>query len=128
MMTGIGRFPETRYGFCIVVLCHGCAPDEVRHDSQPKDFFSFVAIEPQNYSHFRKRYTRGEATSFAAFGQELARGWGYMPSDELTDFVARRYSIEFDVEDHFIERLLALVSTHTPKSPFPLKPAIASGS
>lgn len=119
MLKAIGRFAEAQFGFCVVVLCHGRLEEQ--------DFFAFVAIEPQNIPHFETHYQPGEHAHFKPFGRELLRGWGAGPSDEITDYVALKYNLEFDVEPDFLQRLIAVTQIHT-SSRFPLKPAIASGS
>jgi len=118
MIEGIGRFPETRFGFCVVVLCHG--------QDEGRKFFAYVAIEPQNLNHFKERYERGKFSSFSAFGQELLRGWGNSPSAEITEFLLRQYDIELDVSHIFVDRLVALATDFSVSSP--LKPAVASTS
>jgi hypothetical protein len=119
MLKAIGRFPEAQFGFCIVVLCRG--------KLEGQDFFAFVAIEPQNFSHFETHYEPGVLANFRPFGRELLRGWGKIPSKEILEFVTHKHDLEFDVEPHFLERLIAVTHLHQP-SPFPLKPAMASGS
>ena len=114
MLEGIGRFAHARYGFCIVTLCQGKIQD--------KSFYSFVAVEPQNYSYFRKNYKKGDASHFDAYGQELLRGWGDAPPEDIIEYLRTRHGVEFDVSKQFLERLLAQINT----SPFPLKPAAVS--
>jgi len=121
MLEGIGRFAHARHGFCVVSLCQGKQDDST--------FFAFVAIEPHNYNYFRKVYEQGVATDFSAFGRELLRGPGNVPSQDVIDFVKNKYGIEFDVDRQFMERLVAVTtSSASSESPFPLKPAEAQGT
>jgi hypothetical protein len=128
MLEGIGRFTHTRHGFCVVSLCQGQENNET--------FFAFVAIEPHNYGYFKKCYEKGQANDFTAFGRELLRGPGLVPSQEVIDHIRSKYNIEFDVDKCFVERLVAVSTTtntsknsaSTESSPFPLKPAEAQGS
>jgi hypothetical protein len=119
MIKGVGRFDGTRYGYCIVTLCKGKAEE--------KDFYAFVAIEPQNYPYFQQRYPEieGRESDFRPYGKELLRGWGTAPPDDIFEHVSNKYSIEFDVRPEFVERLVALTRDTTATS-FPLKPAKAS--
>ncbi len=116
MVEGIGRFDGTQYGFCIVSLCQGKLGD--------RDFYAFVAVEPQNYPYFKKHYQaqKGRASNFGAYGKELLRGWGCKPPEDVVHHVSRKYDVEFDTQPEFVERLVAL----SKKYPFPLKPAKAS--
>ncbi len=116
MIEGISRFEGAKHGFCIVSLCQGKLDE--------KDFYAFVAIEPQNYAYFKKDYQaqKGIASSFGAYGKELLRGWGGLPPEDVVHHVSRKYNVEFDVMPEFLERLIALSKEY----PFPLKPAKAS--
>jgi hypothetical protein len=88
MLEGIGHFDHARYGFCIVHLCHG--------KLEGRDFFAFVAIEPQNYLFFKKHYRAGiNTTGFEAYGRELLRGWGEMPHGDIIKHVSRKHKIDF---------------------------------
>jgi hypothetical protein len=89
MLEGIGRFGDSRYGFCIIQLCHGKADN--------RDFYAFVAIEPQNYPFFKKNYRPGVGTNFAAYGRELLRGWGLTPPQDIIDHVSRKHNVDFIV-------------------------------
>jgi hypothetical protein len=120
MLEGIGRFAHARHGFCVVSLLQG------KHNND--SFFAFVAIEPHNYKYFRRTYERGLGTDFSAFGIELLRGDGLIPSEDVIDYVRNKYNIEFDVDRPFMERLIAQASISSPEysaneSPFPVKPA-----
>lgn len=129
-MIGIGRFAHARHGFCVISLCQGKINN--------KNFYAFVAVEPHNFKYFEKKYKKGENKDFKAFGEELVRGWGTKPSQDILDFVSRKYSVEFQVERSFLDRLLALVNhaafsvpntgSNTENiSDFPLKPAKSVG-
>jgi hypothetical protein len=102
MLEGIGRFPHARHGFCVVTLCHGKQDGNL--------FFAFVAIEPHNYSYFKKSYKRNVASNFSAFGLELLRGQGKQPEPDVVDFVRHKYNIEFNVDRRFIQRLITAAS------------------
>ncbi len=58
MIEGICRFESAQCGFCIVSLCQGKLDEN--------DFYAFVAIEPQDYSYFKKHYQtqKGKASGF----------------------------------------------------------------
>lgn len=125
MLEGIGRFDHASHGFCMVPVCQGVL--------QNKEFYAFVAVEPQNYPYFKKHYRRGQSSNFDVYGQELLRGWGPAPPEDILEFMRRKYKIEFSVEPLFIERMLAVSSVSPAQlsknvSPFPLKPATAPGS
>ncbi len=121
MTIGIGRFAHARCGFCVISLCQGKINN--------KDFYALVAVEPHNFEHFKKKYKKGESTNFNAFGEELTRGWGTKPSQDILDFVSRKYGVEFHVQPRFLDRLLTLVNNPelANASLFPLKPAKVSG-
>ncbi len=115
MLEGIGRFAHARHGFCIVTLCHGVTGCD--------SFYAFVAVEPQNYSYFKKTYRKGASGDFTAFGRVLLRGDGTNPSKEVIAYVRNKYGIEFGTGHPFIERLVALTnftaSSTLSGSPFP---------
>ncbi len=124
MLQGIGRFANARHGFCVVSLCQG--------KEGGSDFFAFIAIEPHNYNYFRKIYEKGVATDFSAFGQELLRGPGLAPSQDIIDYVRNKYDIEFNIDRRFMERLIAITTYSGSASPVhnnpPGKPSEAAGS
>ncbi len=99
IMKGLGCFKFSLAGFSIVVLCHGRRDD--------RDFFAFVAIEPGNYHHFKKRYRAGEFSDFKAYGYELIRGWGTEPSQSVRDTLRSKYGVEFGVSENFLNQLTA---------------------
>lgn len=99
MLKGLGCFKFSSNGFSIVQLVHG--------KDQGRDFHAFVAIEPQNYRFFKKRYVPGEASSFTAYGFELLRGWGEEPSPNVVDHLLNKHGVEFGVSDNFINRVIA---------------------
>ena len=98
MLKGLGCFRYSRHGFCVVTLCHG--------QTDGRDFYAFVAIEPQNYSHFCRRYQAGQAANFHAYGLELLRGWGQEPPQEVLDHIKRKHGVEFGISEHFLSRLM----------------------
>lgn len=99
MSKGLGCFKFSSYGFCVVALCHG------RDNGQ--DFYAFIAIEPQNYRYFKKRYRPGEAASFSAYGFELLRGWGTEPPQAVTEHIRVKHGVEFGISEHFLNRLIS---------------------
>jgi hypothetical protein len=99
MLKGLGCFKFSTNGFSIVTLCHG--------KDNGKDFYAFVAIEPQNFRTFKKRYVPGEASNFAAYGFELLRGWGSEPSEAMMDYLLAKHGIEFGISENFINRVIA---------------------
>ena len=99
MFKGLGCFKFAPHGFCIVALCRGKLND--------RDFYAFVAIEPQNYAYFKKRYREGELSNFNAFGFELFRGWGTTPSEPVIEHVRLKHGIEFGVSENFLDQIAA---------------------
>lgn len=99
MLQGLGCFKFSTYGFCVVRLCQG--------KTDGKDFFAFVAIEPQNYRYFVKRYRDGELSNFAPYGFELLRGWGTEPPEAVTDYIRNKHGVEFGVSESFLNRMIA---------------------
>ncbi len=97
MMKGLGCFKFSLSGFSIVALCQGKEND--------RDFYSFVAIEPQNYPYFKKRYRPGEMSNFKSFGYELVRGWGTEPSQAVTNTLLSKYGVEFGISENFLNHL-----------------------
>ena len=117
MIEGIGRIGQANSRFCVVSLCRG--------KIEGKDFYAFVAIEPKNYPYFKKYYRHSQAANFDAYGQELLRGWGFKPPQDIVDHISRKYKIKFESERELTARFIALTSKPN-KSPFPLKPATTS--
>jgi hypothetical protein len=103
MINGLGCFRFSPSGFCVVVLCQGL--------DQGQEFFAFVAVEPQNYRYFQKRYRAGELSSFRMFGRELVRGWGKIPPLAVMDHLTARHGVDFTVGDEFIGRLVDNLET-----------------
>ena len=99
MLKGLGCFKFSTYGFCVVRLCRG--------KSNGRDFYAFIAIEPQNYRYFLKRYRDGELSSFTPFGFELVRGWGTEPPEAIMEYVRQKHGVEFGVSDNFLNRMIA---------------------
>ena len=98
MMKGLGCFKFSPVGFCIVTLCHG--------KEEGRDFYAFIAIEPQNFRYFKKRYRPGEMSSFKTFGYELVRGWGTEPDLSVITHLSSRYGIEFSISENFINQMI----------------------
>ena len=102
MLKGLGCFKHVQQGFCVVAVCHG--------KTDGRDFYAFVAIEPQNYSYFKRRYQAGERSDFEAFGFELMRGWGTEPTYEVIDHISRKHSVEFGVSENFLNGLASFAT------------------
>jgi hypothetical protein len=98
MLKGLGCFKFSPSGFCVVTLCHG--------KENGKDFFAFIAIEPQNYRYFQKRYRAGEAATFKPYGFELMRGSGLEPPTAVMDYLRKKHGVEFGVSEDFLNRLI----------------------
>jgi hypothetical protein len=99
MLKGLGCFKFSTQGFSVVTLCHG--------KDNGQDFYAFVAIEPQNFRYFKRRYVPGEASSFSAYGFELLRGWGTEPQPAVVDHLSTRHGVEFGVSENFLNRMIA---------------------
>ena len=98
MLKGLGCFKFSPSGFCVVTLCHG--------QDDGRDFYAFIAIEPQNYRYFKKRYRPGETASFSTYGFELVRGWGTEPPQTIRDYLLEKHGVEFGISEHFLNRLI----------------------
>jgi hypothetical protein len=98
MSKGLGCFRFSSLGFCVVEVCHG--------QENGRDFFVILAIEPQSYRYFKKRYQPGETSNFAGLGYELIRGWGKAPSEDVMEKLAVKHGVEFGVSDNFLNRLI----------------------
>ncbi len=99
MLTGLGCFKFSPSGFCVVALCHG--------RDNGRDFYAFIAIEPQNYRYFKNRYRPGELSSFNAYGYELVRGWGTEPPQAVREYMLVKHGVEFGVSENFLNRVAA---------------------
>jgi hypothetical protein len=99
MLKGLGCFKFSTLGFSVVTLCHG--------KDNGQDFYAFVAIEPQNFRYFKKRYIAGESANFAAYGFELLRGWGTEPPQAVVDMLLAKHGVEFGVSEHFLNRMIS---------------------
>ena len=108
MLKGLGCFKFSQTGICVVELCHG--------QDNGRDFYAFIAIEPQNYRYFKNRYRPGGHSNFNAYGYEVARGWGLEPPQAIKDYMLVRHGVEFGVSENFLNRLIATVEP----SPTPL--------
>jgi hypothetical protein len=108
MLKGLGCFKFSTSGFCIVELCHG--------NDSGRDFYVFIAIEPQNYRYFKSRYRPGEHFNFNAFGYELVRGWGKEPPEAIKEYMLVKHGVEFGISDNFLNRMIANVEP----TPMPL--------
>lgn len=131
---GVVRSDEARFGFKIIKFCQGLLADDV--------FYAFIAIEPQNLGFFENHYTPGAYSNFAVFGEELLRGWGSAPPDDIVAYLQSKYGIEFGVDRAYILHLSQLTLQANERadslsSPFPEdqyekeypeKPAEALGS
>lgn len=101
MLKGLGCFKFATSGFCVVELCHGV--------EQGRDFYAFIAIEPQNYRYFKSRYRPGEQSHFSNYGYELVRGWGVEPPQAIKDYMLVKHGVEFGVSENFLNRMIANV-------------------
>jgi hypothetical protein len=119
MLEGIGRFDHAEHGFCIVPVCQGLIHN--------KEFYAFVAVEPQNYPYFKKYYRIGVSSSFDIYGHELLRGWGRVPPPDIVEFVRRKYNLDFGVTPPLVARMIATTEIYN-GFPFPLKPVSATGA
>jgi hypothetical protein len=99
MLKGLGCFKFSASGFCIVTVCHG--------KEQGQDFYAVVAIEPENYKYFKKRYAQVVLSSFRNVGHELVRGWGTQPDQAVLDHLAARHEIGFGVSESFLTQFAA---------------------
>ena len=99
MLKGLGCFKFSTQGFSVVTLCQG--------KENGQDFYAFVAIEPQNFRYFKRRYVAGEASSFSAYGFELLRGWGKEPQTAVVDHIKTKHGVEFGVSENFLNRMIA---------------------
>lgn len=99
MLTGLGCFKFSTSGFCVVTLCHG--------QDQGRDFYAFIAIEPQNFRYFKNRYRPGEDASFNQYGYELVRGWGTEPPAAIREYMLIKHGVEFGVSENFLNRMIA---------------------
>lgn len=130
---GIMRTENGRFGFKIIKFCQGVL--------EGKDFYAFIAIEPQNLGYFENKYKPGVSSDFLPYGEELLRGWGNTPPHIIVDYLAYKHNIEFGVDQAYILHLAQLTlqtkeREQTLSSPFPKqsetkypeKPAEAHGS
>ena len=101
MLTGLGCFKFSTSGFCVVTLCHG--------QENGRDFYAFIAIEPQNYRLFKSRYRPGEMPSFTSYGYELIRGWGVEPPQAIREYMLVKHGVEFGLSDNFLNRMISTV-------------------
>ena len=130
---GLVRSENARFGFKIIKFCHGL--------SNGRDFYAFVAIEPHNLGYFENHYTDYYHSDFSAFGQEILRGWGETPPEDIIDYIKLKHSIEFGVDPAYLLHLARLtlqtrerdVNSFRPfpkqeYQEYPEKPAEAYGS
>jgi hypothetical protein len=102
MLKGLGCFKFSSNGFSIVALCHG--------KDQGRDFHAFIAIEPYNYRHFKKRYVAGESSNFSGYGFELLRGWGKEPTQATLDFLLSKHGVEFGISEDLLNRMVSNIN------------------
>lgn len=100
MLEGIGRTPHSRCGFEIVVLCQGRLSG--------KNFYAFVAVDPEIYSAVRAAYEPFRLSGFDHFGRELRRGWGEYPPPDVIAECAHQHDVIFDPAPNLIDRLVKL--------------------
>ena len=140
---GIMRAEKARHGFKIIKFCQG--------RSAHGRFYAFVSIEPGNLPYFEDQYKPGMHCDFKAFGDEILRGWGLAPPEDIVEHLKLKYNIEFGVDPEYLLHLSGLTlqapenlkenakeGDINPSSPFrqrrstgfqhPEKPAEAGGS
>ncbi len=106
---GIARDQNARFGFKIVKFCQGISKaDFSNHEYGEKEFYAFIAIEPQNLAYFEKHYRPLHCSDFSAFGEELLRGWGTNPPEDIVKYLAFKHNIEFDVDIAYAKHLSQL--------------------
>lgn len=94
---GLTRAENSRFGFKIIKFCHGRIDD--------KDFYAFMAIDPKNIGYFENHYKAGAYSDFSFYGQEILRGWGEAPPEDIVEYLKFKYSIEFGVDPAYILHL-----------------------
>ncbi len=112
---GLMRCDDTRFGFKIIVFCHGITED--------RPFYAFVAVEPQNFEYFENHYIEDCYSDFFAFGKELLRGWGETPPHDIIQHISFKHGIEFGVDPAYILHLAGITlqteeSAQKPSTPF----------
>ena len=84
---GLMRKESSRYGYAIVKLCHGVA--------QEKNFYAYIAIEPQNLDYFYQHYIPRAQAHVEPFGEELMRGWGEAPDASVAEYFRQKHNVHF---------------------------------
>ena len=134
---GIMRAEKARHGFKIIKFCQG--------QNVHGPFYAFVSLEPNNLPYFEEHYEPGMHCDFKAFGEEILRGWGLAPPEDIIEHLKLKYGIEFGIDPDYLLHLAGLTLQSEEKglnpstSPFrqqrrstgfqhPEKPAEAGGS
>ena len=112
---GLMRCEDTRFGFKIIVFCHGVVGD--------KPFYAFVAIDPQNFGYFESHYIENCYSEFSAFGKEILRGWGKTPPEDIIQHIKFKHGIDFGVDPAYILHLAGITiqteeRAQKPSTPF----------
>lgn len=106
---GIARDHNARFGFKIIKFCQGRSkPDFMYPEFNEREFYAFIAIEPQNLHYFEQHYKPLHCSDFAAFGEELLRGWGTIPQEDIVKYLAFKHNIEFDIDPAYAKHLSQL--------------------
>ena len=114
--TGIARDSNARFGFKIIKFCQGVSKrDYSNPEFSEREFFAFIAIEPQNLGYFNEHYKPLKTSDFSAFGDELLRGWGTTPHKDILKFLSFKHNIEFGIDPAYALHLSQL--TQQAKSP-----------
>jgi hypothetical protein len=101
---GLMRCDNARFGFKIVKFCCG----QMRGFFDDKTFYAFVAIEPQNFEYFEKRYEPYKFSDFTVFGEELLRGWGEEPPQDILEHLKRKHDIQFGIHPASLLKLVGV--------------------
>ena len=106
---GIARDHNARFGFKIIKFCQGRSKADFSHpEFSEREFYAFIAIEPQNLQYFEKHYKPLHYSDFSAFGEELLRGWGTMPQEDIVKYLSFKHNIEFNIDPAYAKHLSQL--------------------
>ncbi len=106
---GMARDQNTRFGFKIIKFCQGRSKADFSNPEYGgREFYAFVAIEPQNLDYFEEHYRPLSCSDFSAFGDELLRGWGTIPPEDVVRYLAFKHNIEFGIDPAYAAHLSQL--------------------